>query len=174
MLFPFISAVLLLPRLFSMSCHVAPPTGHREGDRLLQLSVREEKLKGLTEAAAVSPAAGRKPALKAQNKAEEFTVAITERSARILVPSCGTRKESAVHTQERTQHSLSDSVFVHAWLNYLPVCLKAAQGNLDISSSQPALKSLWPIKAWRPFMKCSLYTHSKWGVIRTELRRKFW
>lgn len=58
-------------------------------------------------------------------------------------------RKCSVH--KRTRRSLSDSVFVQAVLNYLPVCLKDTQGNFDISSCEPALKSFWPTKAWRSF-----------------------
>lgn len=49
-----------------------------------------------------------------------------ESSARLVVPSCGTGRESTAYAGEpRTR---SDSGFVQAVLNYLPVCLKDCSG----------------------------------------------
>ncbi len=91
--------------------------------------------------------------MKAQNKAEKI---LSHEQREKCLHHCsflwdGERK-CRVH--ERTRRSLSDSVFVQAVLNYLPVCLKDARGNFDISSLEPALESFWPTIGWRPFMKC--------------------
>lgn len=100
------SAVLVIPLLFLMCCHVAPPTGQQEGDMLVCCSsLSGTKDTSLTKAA-VSLVVVWKSTLKAQNKAETFSVTNRERSARLIVPSCGTGKESAAYTREPSALSL--------------------------------------------------------------------
>lgn len=138
--FPVISAVVLPPLLLLMCCYVAPPTGHQEGDRL------EERHKGLTEAAALAlaPVENQLGKLKIKQKDSQSRTDREVPASLFLLVGRGKKVQC---TRENPALFLSDSVFVQAVLNYLPVCLKDAQGNFDISSSEPTLKSFWPTKA---------------------------